>query len=281
MSFKSSFSGFLRLNVYKLLEIKIIKFYALAERIKILDQFSTTINNELDFDSLEKIILNEFELIQIVNPNFIFSDLEIPMNEYENRPMEGIFGILVSGILVNIAEEIVFKVVDEISSYHSKKRVLNCNNLDELKDSFNSGVTMLNKYLFGNEHSKLGNNDSIDKKNVFPDRALSAENIVGFSLLGYKLLNTFIRKDKEQINKLFNKIDLYKETYHNQKGKEWRKPLFDMAEVIYKEKKYTNKTIALKEAFESMPPEFKNLYSDEYFATEQAIIRAFQRRPII
>ena len=73
-------------------------------------------------------------------------------------------------------------------------------------------------------------------------------------------------------------IDLTKELrkYRNQKGKEWREDLYKQAKKEYEQNPHTDKTKALKDAFDKFPN--KEKYKKEFDLKFQSILRGFYRR---
>ncbi len=145
-------------------------------------------------------------------------------------------------------------------------------------------IEILNSILFydwslsSDEFSKSTFLDKIAIQGITnnKERVEYAMHILEWSLHEHIILANVFRNEnisKENDKELQDQL----EKYRNQKGKEWRRPLLELAKKIYHSKEYTDKTKALKEAFKKMPKEFQNKYFNNYTENESAIIRQFQR----
>ena len=154
-------------------------------------------------------------------------------------------------------------------------------NKKDMIDTFIDGVLRVNKDLF-----------RIEDKNITEDMPLEEREDILYSETLVQLLESIFSyyrsvskrykgEYEESENILKEQLEhakLQLQSYRNQKGIEWREPLLESAKEIYITKGYTDKTKAIKEAFENMPQEFKAKYSDKYNDEEPAIIRQFQRK---
>ncbi|MCF6271179.1 MAG: hypothetical protein L3J41_15820 [Melioribacteraceae bacterium] len=154
-------------------------------------------------------------------------------------------------------------------------------NIGDMIDTFIDGSLRINEDLFRTKEREVTEDMSVEEM----EDILYSETLVQLleSIFAYyrSVIKRYKGEYEESENILKEQLEhakLQLQSYRNQKGREWRKPLLESAKEIYINKEYTDKTKALKEAFENMPQEYKAKYSDKYYEEELAIIRQFQRK---
>jgi len=195
------------------------------------------------------------------------------------------FKIFSSFISSKIAKNIII-AIENVNSYSTNPNTDDSKYIFFEKDNFAKRVKSFNTELFSEHYKPYSKTKNIfDPQLQYKKSDPSIDNFIEEILLDSEMLMSLFTQDIKRATELLVKINnrklkIEKElaSFRNKKGKEWREALYKLAKQIYEEKRYTDKTKALKEAFEQMDSKFQDLYRDEYSENEQAIIRTFQRR---